>query len=44
MKALLSYFPGAKKVKDSLHATISAFYWAKGAKGKAADYFAYGAD
>jgi electron transfer flavoprotein alpha subunit len=33
-----------KKVKDSLHATISAVLLGKGAKGKAADYFAYGAD
>lgn len=33
-----------KKVKDSLNAKLSAVIFGKGAKGKAADYFAYGAD
>ena len=33
-----------KKVKDSLNAKLAAVVLGKGAKGKAADYFAYGAD
>jgi len=33
-----------KKVKAGLNATISAVLFGKDVKGKAADYFAYGAD